>query len=46
MTLYLQDLDGARSGTMAGTHVSVGLGDGIGGVGGSVLTVHVVRAGS
>lgn len=43
---YLQDLDGTRSGTVTGAHVSVGLGDGVGGVGGSVLTVHVVRAGS
>ena len=31
---------------MTGAHVTVGLGDGIGGMGRAVLTVHVVRAGT
>ena len=31
---------------MASAHITVSLGDGIGGMGGSVLTVHIVRAGS
>merc|ERR1712141_269424 len=38
----LQDLDGSGTGTMAGTHITVSLSDGVGGVGGSVLAVHVV----
>ena len=41
---YSKDLDRARSGSMAGTHVSVALGDGTSGLGVSVLSVHVVGA--